>query len=360
MIVNETAKLENVLIPRRSSWAYPSCGAARSSELVPIRVYRHPSVLQHTIRRGAGTRPVHRDHATRETADTRWRRGRRAAFEAPGERDGRSTGGQGHDRDRGRIGHRAGDAIRFAEEGARVTCVDVDRRGCRETVGEIGERRSRSSRTSRMRPWSRPTPMPTVGAGRPRCRLQQRRVNLPGIFHEASDEVVDRTLDVNVKGAIYGCRYAIPHMLRGGGGSLINTSSVNGLVAEPFLAIYATSKGAIVMLSRRASRSTTPTGIRCNAMAPGWVDTPANYAHAEMLGGLRGGLRDDRFLPADRPARRAAGDRQRGALPGLGRVVVHDRLGRRRGRWDDREVTIPGSTVPGRRTRRHCGGGGLR
>jgi dihydroanticapsin dehydrogenase len=39
-------------------------------------------------------------------------------------------------------------------------------------------------------------------------------VNLPGVFHEASDEVIDRTLDVNVKGTMYGCRYAIPHMLR--------------------------------------------------------------------------------------------------------------------------------------------------
>jgi short chain dehydrogenase len=44
-----------------------------------------------------------------------------------------------------------------------------------------------------------------------------------------------------------GCRYAIPHMLRAGHGSLINTSSVNGLVAEPLRAIYATSTGAIIM-----------------------------------------------------------------------------------------------------------------
>ena len=111
-------------------------------------------------------------------------------------------------------------------------------------------------------------------------------VNLPGIFHEASDEVVDRTLNVNVKGAIYGCRYAIPHMLQRGGGSLINTTSVNGLVAEPFLTIYATSKGAIVMLSKGIALDYAKQKIRCNALAPGWVDTPINYAHAEMLGGL--------------------------------------------------------------------------
>ena len=127
-------------------------------------------------------------------------------------------------------------------------------------------------------------------------------VNLPGVFHEASDEVIDRTLAVNVRGPIYGCRYAIPHMLRGGGGSLINTSSVNGLVAEPFLAIYAASKGAVIMLSKGIALDYVKQGIRCNAIAPGWVDTPINYAHAELLGGLdKVYATIDSFQPIGRP-----------------------------------------------------------
>ena len=122
------------------------------------------------------------------------------------------------------------------------------------------------------------------------------------MFHEVPDEVVDRTLDVNVKGCIYGCRYAIPHMLAQGRGSLINTTSVNGLVAEPFLAIYATSKGAIVMLSKGIALDYAKQGIRCNALAPGWVDTPINYAHAEMLGGLQEVYATiDSFQPIGRP-----------------------------------------------------------
>lgn len=64
------------------------------------------------------------------------------------------------------------------------------------------------------------------------------------------DEVIDRTPDVSVKGTMYGCRYAIPYMLEQGGGSLINTTSVNGIVAEPFLTVCAAFKGAIVMLSK--------------------------------------------------------------------------------------------------------------
>ena len=112
----------------------------------------------------------------------------------------------------------------------------------------------------------------------------------------------DIRINVNVKGCIYGCRYAIPHMLRQGGGSLINTTSVNGLVAEPYLAIYATSKGAIVMLSKGIALDYAKQGIRCNALAPGWVDTPINYAHAEMLGGLREVYATiDSFQPIGRP-----------------------------------------------------------
>ena len=200
-------------------------------------------------------------------------------------------------------------AIRFAEEGARVTCVDVDAR----------HRARRPRRRSATRPCavagdvSDPAPVQaytdaTVERwGGLHAVFNNAGVNIPGVFHEASDEVVDRTLDVNVKGRIYGCRYAIPHMLRGGGGSLINTSSVNGLVAEPFLAIYATSKGAIIMLSKGIALDYAKQGIRCNAIAPGWVDTPINYAHAEMLGGLEQGLcrRSTRSSRSAGPASRA-------------------------------------------------------
>ena len=105
---------------------------------------------------------------------------------------------------------------------------------------------------------------------------------------------------------MYGCRYAIPHMLAQGGGSLINTSSVNGIVAEPFLTVYAASKGAIVMLSKGIALDYAKKGIRCNAIAPGWVDTPVNYAHAELLGGSSTSTpRSTRSSPSAAPASRA-------------------------------------------------------
>ena len=194
-------------------------------------------------------------------------------------------------------------AIRFAEEGALVTCVDIGRESVEATAREIGAAAfavvADVSDAAAVRAYTDGTVERWGGL---HVVFNNAGVNLPGVFHEASDEVVDRTLAVNVKGPIYGCRYAIPHMLRGGGGSLINTTSVNGLVAEPFLTIYATSKGALVMLSKGIALDYAKLGIRCNAIAPGWVDTPINYAHAEMLGGLKEVYATiDSFQPIGRP-----------------------------------------------------------
>ena len=194
-------------------------------------------------------------------------------------------------------------AIRFAEEGARVTCVDIDAAAVQATAAAIGDAAfavaADVSKPGEVRAYTDETVERWGGL---HAVFNNAGVNIPGVFHEVPDDVVDRTLDVNVKGCIYGCRYAIPHMLRGGGGSLINTSSVNGLVAEPFLTIYATSKGAIVMLSKGIALDYAKQGIRCNAIAPGWVDTPINYAHAEMLGGLQEVYDTiDSFQPIGRP-----------------------------------------------------------
>ncbi len=194
-------------------------------------------------------------------------------------------------------------AIRFAEEGARVACVDVNEEATRATADGIGAAAwavgADVSNGAGVRAYTDAT---VERWGRLDVVFNNAGVNLPTVFHEASDELIDRTLSVNVKGPIYGSRAAIPHLLASGGGSIINTSSVNGLVAEPFLSIYAASKGAIVMLSRGIALDYAKQGIRCNAICPGWVDTPINYAHAEMLGGIdKVYATIDSFQPIGRP-----------------------------------------------------------
>lgn len=194
-------------------------------------------------------------------------------------------------------------AIRLAEEGARVTCADRNGDAVRETVSSIGGAafavEADVSVDAQVRAYTDDT---VARWGRLDVAFNNAGVNLPTVFHEAPDELIDRTISVNLKGVIYGCRAAIPHMLAQGGGSIINTGSVNSLVSEPFLSIYAATKGAILMLSRSIALDYAKQGIRCNCLCPGWVDTPVNYAHAEMLGGLQHVYDTiDSFQPIGRP-----------------------------------------------------------
>ena len=76
-----------------------------------------------------------------------------------------------------------------------------------------------------------------------------------------------------------GCKHAIPHMLAGGGGSIVNTASVEGVVGRRVRAAYGASKAGVVLLTKSVASQYGPRGIRCNAVAPGLVLTPALAHH---------------------------------------------------------------------------------
>ena len=194
-------------------------------------------------------------------------------------------------------------AQKLAEEGGRVVCVDIDGDAVQETASDIGGDAVAVAADVSQREACNGFMARCVEAfGSIDVLVNNAGVNIPGVFHEVPDETIDRTIGVNVLGQIYACQAAIPHMLEKGIGSIVNVSSVNGVVAEPFLAVYATSKGAVVMLSRGIALDYAKQGIRCNAVLPGWVDTPINYAHAEMLGGLQQVYDTiDSFQPIGRP-----------------------------------------------------------
>jgi NAD(P)-dependent dehydrogenase (short-subunit alcohol dehydrogenase family) len=89
-----------------------------------------------------------------------------------------------------------------------------------------------------------------------------------------SDAVIDRTLAINVKGVIHGCRHGIPALRRAGGGSIINTASFVASVgaATPQIA-YTASKGAVLALTRELAVVHAREGIRINALSPGPLQT---------------------------------------------------------------------------------------
>ena len=197
-------------------------------------------------------------------------------------------------------------AIRLAEEGATVICADINGAAAQSVAQGIVA--SGGNATSAAIDISDDMQCDAVVAsaikdfGTVDILVNNAGVNLPGVFHEVTNETIDRTLSVNIKGAMYLTRAVLPAMLKQGSGSIVNMSSVNGLVSEPFLSVYSASKGAIVMFTRGIALDYAKTGVRCNAICPGWVDTPINHAHAKMLGGLDHVYKTiDSFQPIGRP-----------------------------------------------------------
>lgn len=91
--------------------------------------------------------------------------------------------------------------------------------------------------------------------------------------------VWERTLAVNLSGALFGCRFAIPLMLQSGGGSIINMSSIAGSFAEPVRVSYSVSKAALINLTKHVATAFGKQNIRCNAIAPGVVVTDTSRQH---------------------------------------------------------------------------------
>jgi len=197
-------------------------------------------------------------------------------------------------------------AVRLAEEGAIVVCADINEGAAQATVDSIKATGAKAVAAaidiSDSDACTALVNQTVRDFGSIDVLVNNAGVNLPGVFHEVSNETIDRTLNVNVKGAMFLTRASIPHMLKKGNGSIVNMSSVNGLVSEPYLSVYSASKGAIVMFTRGIALDYAKQGIRCNAICPGWVDTPINHAHAKMLGGLDHVYKTiDSFQPIGRP-----------------------------------------------------------
>lgn len=105
----------------------------------------------------------------------------------------------------------------------------------------------------------------------------------------------DKVLAVNLRGTMLGCKHVVPGMLEAGGGSIVNTSSVKGSTGSSYRTAYATAKGGVDALTRMVATSYGKRNIRCNAVAPGIVET-AGLQHTvppERLAELR----DAHLLP---------------------------------------------------------------
>ena len=113
-------------------------------------------------------------------------------------------------------------------------------------------------------------------------------VNSAGVVHRAGIEETtvkdwDRVMEVNVKGVFLGTRASIPEMRRAGGGSIVNISSINGLVGSGTSgSSYHASKGAVRIFTKSAAVQYAQDNIRVNSVHPGYVDSPMTQAYHDI------------------------------------------------------------------------------
>lgn len=181
-----------------------------------------------------------------------------------------------------------GEAVvrRFREEGAEVVAAGLQPELLAELVRQTGARAvdcdvTRESDVRR-----------AVDEARASGRLDIV-VNAAGIIQtddvaEIDDRVWERTLAVNLTGAMRVCRAAIPHMQRQGGGAIVNIASVAAFNASAGMGSYAPSKAGLVALTRSIANRYGAEAIRANCLCPGWVRTPMSELEMREAGDAKG------------------------------------------------------------------------
>ncbi|MEM2319182.1 MAG: SDR family oxidoreductase [Candidatus Bathyarchaeia archaeon] len=167
----------------------------------------------------------------------------------------------------------------FAAEGARLVVGDINEEKGRQVVREINDAGGHAifihADVSKYDDVKALVESAVKAFGRVDIMVNNAGVLLgPYLLHETPLQVLDKSLDINVKGVFYGMKCVIPYMLRQGGGVIINMASGMGIVGSPGLSCYCASKGAVIQLTKVAAIEYAKQGIRVVAIAPGPTDTP--------------------------------------------------------------------------------------
>lgn len=158
-------------------------------------------------------------------------------------------------------------------EGARVAVVDVDEALVADAVDTLGP--AAAGFTVDVRDAGAVAALmqdvhDQLGGPHVLVTLAGGSLGTPRDLDQIEPEDVDLVVDVNVKGTFYCCQSAVPFMVEAGGGSIVTTSSIGGRQPSPVTGVpYATSKAAVVGLTKRLAREVGAHGVRVNAIAPG-------------------------------------------------------------------------------------------
>lgn len=179
-------------------------------------------------------------------------------------------------------------ALLFAREGAKVVCADLNEETTCSVVAEISAAGGDALFVRTDAADSDSVAALVAGTTHRHGRLDVFYANagiVPGgTVTECSEEDWDRAMAINARSVFLACKHAIPVMQAGGGGSIVCTSSVAGLVGVKNRAVYSASKMAVIGLVKSVALDYIQDGIRINAICPGTVDTPSLQGRLHAMG----------------------------------------------------------------------------
>lgn len=169
-------------------------------------------------------------------------------------------------------------ALRFAEEGAAVVCADRDLDGAEAVAAEIaasgGSAHAVATDITSEDDVARLVEEALAACGTIEVLVNNAGVTILGGVAELSGADWQREIDINLSGAYRVSKAFWPHFADAGGGAILSTASIAGVIAAPQDAAYVASKAGLIMLTRCMALDGAASGIRANCICPGFVDTP--------------------------------------------------------------------------------------
>lgn len=173
-------------------------------------------------------------------------------------------------------------ATRFAQEGARLILTDADEVAVHRLAASVSDRaQGRALDVSSEAEWEHVLAWALGSVGRVDVLVNNAGVFLAAKLEDTTLADFRRVQEVNQVGVFLGMRTLAPAMAAAGGGSIINLSSVAGLMGTPYLTAYAASKWAVRGMTKVAAKELAAAGVRVNSLHPGQIDTEMHTRQRE-------------------------------------------------------------------------------